>query len=154
MIFAGAGSHASYFEQGEYVTQVPLPALRPVRGLLHALRRFWRDTLRQDDPGDLAARLESALSIPFIDYARGDGLVVGPSGDIGWTPDLVDDRPAGSRASAACGDSTPRTASPVSGHPAGPKYTRNATARQSWNDPLGFLGLDKLPPPGRLRRRR
>jgi hypothetical protein len=34
--------------------------------------------------------------------------------------------------------------------PAGPKYNRNGTARQSWNDPLGFLGLDKLPPPGRL----
>ena len=28
--------------------------------------------------------------------------------------------------------------------------TRTATARQSWNDPLGFLGLDKLPPPGRM----
>ena len=34
--------------------------------------------------------------------------------------------------------------------PAGPKYTRTGTARQSWNDPLGFLGLDKTPPPGRL----
>ena len=34
VIFAGAGSHASYFERGEYVTQVPLPALRPVRGFL------------------------------------------------------------------------------------------------------------------------
>ena len=25
--------------------------------------------------------------------------------------------------------------------PAGPKYTRTGTVRQSWNDPLGFVGL-------------
>ena len=150
VIFAGAGSHASYFEQGEYVTPVPLPALRPARAFLEGLRRLWRDVLRQDDPGDLAASVETALSIPFIDYARGDGLVVGPGGDVGWTPILVDettgwidgfrglwgldtrDRFAGERA------------------PAGPKYTRGATARQSWNDPLGFLGLDKSAPPHRV----
>lgn len=151
VIFAGAGSHASYFEQGEYVTQVPLPALRPVRGLLGALRTFWRDTLRQDDPGDLARRLEGALSIPFIDYARGDGLTVGPSGDIGWTPDLVDDETGwivGFRGLWGL-DTKDRFAGERA--PAGPRYTRKATARQSWNDPLGFLGLDKLPPPGRLR---
>jgi hypothetical protein len=150
VIFAGAGSHASYFEPGEYVTPVPLPAMRPVRGFLEGLRRLWRDVLRQDDPGDLAASVETALSIPFIDYARGDGLVVGPGGDVSWTPIVVDgttgwidgfrglwgldtrDRFAGERA------------------PAGPKYTRSATARQSWNDPLGFLGLDKSPPPHRV----
>ncbi|MDH5242704.1 MAG: hypothetical protein OEX05_02075, partial [Chloroflexota bacterium] len=74
VIFAGAGSHASYFERGEYVTPVPLPALRPIHGALEGLRRFWRDVLRQDDPGDLAAKVEGALSIPFIAYARGDGL--------------------------------------------------------------------------------
>jgi hypothetical protein len=150
VIFAGAGSHASYFEPGEYVTQVPLPALRPARSFLEGLRRVWRDVLRQDDPGDLAAGVEKALSIPFIDYARGDGLVVGPGGDVEWTPIVVDemtpwidgfrglwgldtrDRFAGERA------------------PAGPKYTRGSTARQSWNDPLGFLGLDKSPPPHRV----
>ncbi len=150
VIFAGAGSHASYFEPGEYVTPVPLPAMRPVRGFLEGLRRLWRDVLRQDDPGDLAASVETALSIPFIDYARGDGLVIGPGGDVSWTPIVVDgttgwidgfrglwgldtrDRFAGERA------------------PAGPKYTRSATARQSWNDPLGFLGLDKSPPPHRV----
>ena len=31
--------------------------------------------------------------------------------------------------------------------PAGPKYTRIGTVRQSWHDPLGFAGLDKVAPP-------
>jgi hypothetical protein len=150
VIFAGAGSHAAYFESGEYVTQVPLPAFRPARGALEALRRFWRDTLRQDDPGDLAERVEAALSIPFVDYARGDGLVVGPGGDAEWTPIVVtDETPWINGFRGLWGlDTKDRFAGERA--PAGPKYTRTGHARQSWNDPLGFLGLDKLPPPGQL----
>ena len=34
--------------------------------------------------------------------------------------------------------------------PAGPKYTRTGTVRQSWNDPLGFVGLASV---GAARRR-
>ena len=150
VIFAGAGSHASYFEQGEYVTQVPLPALRPLRGVLAGARAFWRDILRQDDPGDLAARFEAALSIPFTDYARGDGLVVGPSGDIGWTPVLVDDGMSWVDGFRGLWGLDTRDRFAGERAPAGPKYTRKGTARQSWNDPLGFLGLDKLPPPSRV----
>jgi hypothetical protein len=149
VIFAGAGSHASYFEGGEYVTQVPVPAVRPVRGLLEGLRKLWRDVLRQDDPGDIAERVAHALSIPFIDYARGDGLAVGPGGDVGWTPIVVDDTTPwldGFRGLWGL-DTKDRFAGERA--PAGPKYTRSAVARQSWHDPLGFLGLDKLPPPGR-----
>jgi len=149
VIFAGGGSHASYFEQGEYLTQLPLPFARGARGALDALRTFWRDTLNQPDPGDLAQRIEGALSVPFIDYARGDGRTVGPGGDTAWDVELIDDgidwvdgfrglfgldtfdRFAGERA------------------PAGPKYTRAGTVRQSWNDPLGFAGLDKVAPPSR-----
>jgi hypothetical protein len=150
VIFAGAGSHASYFEQGEYVTPVPLPALRPVRGFLEALRRLWRDVLRQDDPGDLAASVETALSIPFVDYARGDGVTIGPGGDVEWTPIVVDDATGwidGFRGLWGL-DTKDRFAGERA--PAGPKYTRRATARQSWNDPLGFLGLDKSAPPHRV----
>ena len=33
--------------------------------------------------------------------------------------------------------------------PAGPRYTRAGTVRQSWNDPLGFAGLGKTAPPFR-----
>jgi hypothetical protein len=147
VIFAGAGSHASYFERGEYVTPVPLPAMRPVHRALDGLRRFWRDVLRQDDPGDLAAKVEAALSIPFIDYARGDGLAVGPGGDVGWTPIVVDDTTGWIDGFRGLWGLDTRDRFAGERAPAGPKYTRTATARQSWNDPLGFLGLDKLPPP-------
>ena len=150
VIFAGAGSHASYFEQGEYLTPVPLPALRPARSFLEGLRRLWRDVLRQDDPGDLAAGVETALSIPFIDYARGDGLVVGPCGDASWTPIIVDDATGWIDGFRGLWGLDTRDRFAGERAPAGPKYTRTATARQSWNDPLGFLGLDKSAPPSRL----
>ena len=150
VIFAGAGSHASYFERGEYVTPVPLPAMRPVHSALEGLRRLWRDVLRQDDPGDLGSRVEAALSIPFVDYARGDGIAVGPEGDIAWTPIIVDDTTGWIDGFRGLWGLDTRDRFAGERAPAGPKYTRRGTARQSWNDPLGFLGLDKLPPPGRL----
>ena len=36
-------------------------------------RRFWRDTLRQEDPAELTRSATAAFSVPFVDYARGDG---------------------------------------------------------------------------------
>jgi hypothetical protein len=38
---------------------------------------------------------------------------------------------------------------PISGEnaPAGPMYNRDGSPRGSWYDPLGFAGLDKVPPP-------
>lgn len=150
VIFAGAGSHASYFEQGEYVTPVPLPAMRAFHSGLQGLRRLWRDVLRQGDPGDLAASVEAALSIPFVDYARGDGIVIGPGGDLAWTPIVVDDTTGWIDGFRGLWGLDTRDRFAGERAPAGPKYTRKATARQSWNDPLGFLGLDKLPPPGRV----
>jgi hypothetical protein len=38
---------------------------------------------------------------------------------------------------------------PISGEnaPAGPMYNRDGSPRSSWYDPLGFAGLDKVPPP-------
>ena len=150
MIFAGAGSHASYFEHGEYVTQVPLPALRPVRGSSAASAPCGATPSARTIPGTSAARLEGALSIPFVDYARGDGLAVGPGGDIGWTAILVDDTMGWVDGFRGLWGLDTRDRFAGERAPAGPKYTRNGTARQSWNDPLGFLGLDKLPPPGRM----
>ncbi len=147
VLFAGGGSHASYFQQGEYLTQLPMPFARGARGALDALRTFWRDTLNQPDPGDLASRIEGALSVPFIDYARGDGRAVGPGGDGAWTPILIgDDVPWVDGYRGLFGlDTYDRFAGERA--PAGPKYTRAGTVRQTWNDPLGFAGLDKVAPP-------
>ncbi len=149
VLFAGGGSHASYFEQGDYLTQLPMPFARGARGALDALRTFWRDTLNQPDPGDLARRIEGALSVPFIDYGRGDGHVVGPGGTAEWTPVLIDDSVPwvdGYRGLFGL-DTYDRFAGERA--PAGPKYTRSGTVRQTWNDPLGFAGLGKVAPPSR-----
>jgi hypothetical protein len=149
VINAGAGSHASYFERGEYLTEVPIPALRGLGSFLEVVREFWRDRLRQPDPGDLRAALSSALSVPFVDYARGDGLTIGPGEPQGWTPLLIDesiDWVGGYRGLFGL-DTHDRFAGERA--PAGPMYTRAGTVRQSWNDPLGFAGLDKSAPPWR-----
>ena len=148
VVHAGAGSHAGYVEPGEYVTTVPLPSFRPGRVALGALRVLWRDVLRQADPGDLAARVEAALSIPFIDYARGDGVVIGEGG-LPWEAVPVSDATPWIHGYRGLWGLDPRDRFSGERAPAGPKYTRSGTVRQSWNDPLGFLGLTRTPPPGR-----
>ena len=140
VVHAGAGSHAAYFAAGEYQSEVPLPVPHRLRGLLDSLERFWRRTLGQVAGGSL-------LRAPFIDFARGDGIVIGPGGDREWTPALVS-------------ENTPWVAAyrglwglyaqdPISGEnaPAGPMYNRDGSPRSSWFDPLGFAELDKVPPP-------
>jgi len=150
VINPGGGSHASYFERGDYLTAAPIPGIARLRGPLALLRGFWRDTLRQPDPGDLAARLERSLYVGFIDYARGNGLVIGPGGDGEWTPVPIDDSVPwvdGYRGLFGL-DTYDRFAGERA--PAGPKYNRNGTVRQTWHDPLGWSGLDKVAPPSRI----
>jgi hypothetical protein len=95
--------------------------------------------------------------VPFIDYARGDGYVIGAGGDAEWTRILIsDDTPWVDGYRGLFGlDTYDRFGGERA--PAGPKYGRAGTVRQSWNDPLGFGGLDKTAPPFRqpeeLRRR-
>ena len=87
VIYAGAGSHASYFARGEYLMQVEPTFLAPIYGGAAALDRFWTNTLRQSGQLDLAQGLRNLLSIPFVDYARGDGHTIGPDQEEPWTPD-------------------------------------------------------------------
>ncbi len=146
VVFAGAGSHAAYFEQGEYLHSVKLAFLQPVTSVLYALERVWRNVLRQGDPDVLVGRIEGLLSVPFVDYARGDGLSIGQSGDAEWSPELVD-------------ESTPWAANfqglwgfdardPLAGEtaPGGPKFNRDGSTRRSWHDPLGWAGMHKVAP--------
>ena len=110
-----------------------------VNGINRALNKFWTEVL--DQPAG------NPFRIPFVDFARGDGLKIGH----GTTPRLV----AGS-----VDESTPWVSQyrglwglfardPISGEnaPAGPMYNRDGSPRGSWFDPLGFAGLDKIPPP-------
>ena len=147
VVYPGAGSHATYLERGEYIMLLPFPGERNIRGPLDLIRRVWRDTLSQPDPGDLAARSKRALSVPFVDYARGDGLTVGPGGDVDWDPVIISDADGWvAKYQGLWGlDTGDRFAGERA--PAGPKYTRTGAVRQSWHDPLGFSGLDKVTPP-------
>jgi hypothetical protein len=141
VVYAGAGSHASYFRAGEYQADVPLPVPERLRAALDALGRFWRRTLGQVGPRD------GPFRAPFIDFARGDGVSVGPGQEREWTPNPI-------------GETTPWVTGyrglwglyaqdPISGEnaPAGPMFNRDGSPRPSWFDPLGFAELDKLPPP-------
>jgi hypothetical protein len=147
VVYAGAGSHAAYFEAGEYVTRFEVAFLRPVLHGVYAFRRFWRDVLRQGDAEALVSLVENLVRVPFIDYARGDGQAIGPGQAAEWTPALIDDdTPWVSGYRGLWGLDTGDV---LGGEraPAGPKYTREGTVRQSWYDPLGWAGLNKVAPP-------
>src|SRR5829696_4398995 len=84
VIYVGAGSHASYYAPGEYLTELTLPLPSPLARVTGAIRTFWKTRLGQyvgDGEEDGGA---GYFSIPFVDYARGDGLSVGEGGDRSW----------------------------------------------------------------------
>ncbi|MCO5213037.1 MAG: hypothetical protein M9936_25345 [Caldilinea sp.] len=147
VIYAGAGSHASYFTRGEYLMQVEPAFLAPLHGGAAALDRLWTNTLRQSGELNLDEGLRNLLSIPFVDYARGDGRVIGPGQAETWAPILISD--ADGWVDGYRGLWGLDTWDPLGGEraPSGPKYNRDGTVRQSWRDPLGWAGLDKVLPP-------
>jgi hypothetical protein len=139
IVFAGAGSHSSYFQRGEYQAAVNLPLPDWFSGLIGTWNKVWTGTFGQDPI--------NAFHIPFVDFARGDGLCIGPGTTQEWSPVVVD-------------ESTPWISQyrglwglfardPISGEnaPAGPMYNRDGSPRGSWYDPLGFGGLDKVATP-------
>ena len=151
VVYPGAGSHATYIERGEYIMRLPLPGEQVLHGVLDFVRRTWRDTLNQPDPGDLAEALKRLVSVPFVDYARGDGVTVGPGQEVEWTPIVISDAiPWVDGYRGLWGlDTGDRLAGERA--PAGPKYTREGTVRQAWNDPIGFVGLSGSPTPAEAR---
>lgn len=141
VVYAGAGSHASYFRRGEYQAEVGLPLPAPVLRTFKAISKFWQNVLGQPGRGD------NPFRIPFVDYARGDGLAVGPGMSKTWMPCVVDESvPWVSDFRGLWGL---YARDPISGEnaPAGPMYNRDGSPRASWYDPLGFAELDKVPPP-------
>jgi len=150
VIYAGAGSHASYFTPGEYLTELELPFLSPLIRLVEMQHDFWHRRLRQyQGPAPPSGRRAPTIfSIHFVDYARGDGLSIGPDQEKKWAPPhVLSPTPAW----VACyrGLWGLYAHDPLSGEdaPAGPMYNRDGSARRAWYDPLGWAGLDKVPPP-------
>lgn len=153
VVFVGAGSHAAYTQAGEYLTRFEVAFLKPLGILVKPLERLWSGVLRQASPSLGAVGLpagiqspRSLLAIPFIDYARGDGFVIGVDGDADWSPVLVDDTVGWvSRYRGLWGYDTK---DPFKGEsaPSGPKYHRDGQLRKSWHNPLGWAGLNKVAP--------
>jgi hypothetical protein len=145
VVYAGAGSHASYFRPGEYQAEIPIPAPRHIRRLAVALANVWRERLGQ------GSDTRRPLRIPFVDFARGDGVEIGPGCANAWTPNLIDETTPWVGKYRGLWGLFARD--PISGEnaPAGPMYDRDGTPRPSWFDPLGFAGLNQVTPPPQAR---
>ena len=146
VIYAGAGSHAAYFARGEYVTGVEPKALLPLRNAVVWLRKLWVEKLAQGDSAAVKEEVKAFFQIAFVDYARGDGVAIGPGAANQWSPILMDALPWVETYRGLWGVDTE---DPFGGEraPAGPKYNRDGSVRLSWYDPLAWAGLDKTPPP-------
>ncbi|MEW5872537.1 MAG: hypothetical protein AB1894_24970 [Chloroflexota bacterium] len=151
VVFVGAGSHASYYTAGEYLAEIELPFLWPLARATNWLHSTWDRWLGRDSNRSKQANPSSldVFRVPFVDYARGDGPVIGAEGDHSWCePRLIGPEPP-PWVSQYAGLWGLYAHDPISGEnaPAGPMYNRDGTIRRVWYDPLGWAGLDKLPPP-------
>jgi hypothetical protein len=146
IVYAGAGSHASYFQPGEYLAETELPLLTPLFRVINRVRSVWVNTLRQGDkqvqPGQFPH-----FRVPFVDYARGDGFSIGPGQDGSWDVASLNPTPLWARDYRGLWGLYTRDPAAGENAPAGPMYNRDGTVRQSWYDPVGWAGLDKVPPP-------
>jgi hypothetical protein len=138
VIFAGLGSHSGAYLAGEYLTTHDIPAFA---GLLRLTRRISRIFLPWTRDVE-----HSGLSIPYIDYARGDGVTIGPGQQREWEPVVIDETtPWVVQYRGLWGNDT---RDPLGGErgPAGPRYERSTMVRGSWGDPVGWAGLRKVAP--------
>ena len=112
------------------------------------VRSFWKTRLGQY-VGDGGQGGAPYFSIPFVDYARGDGLSVGEGGDRGWDEPRLLDHPIPDWVSGYRGLWGLYARDPFEGEdaPAGPMYNRDKSVARAWYDPVGWAGLDKVPPP-------
>jgi hypothetical protein len=150
VIYAGAGSHASYYAPGDYLAELELPFLKPLVRMVDVLQAVGRRLIRQsrgESDVDTGRPGFNIFRVPFVDYARGDGVVVGPGSSKPWGPPVLLDstQPWAMNYRGLWGL---YARDPIAGEnaPAGPVYNRDGTQRRSWYDPLGWAGLDKVAP--------
>lgn len=137
VVYAGAGSHSGAYLKGEYLISAPLP----LPGWLDNVRRWFLRVLPwyTDDTSGV-------IGIPYIDYKRGDGVAVGPGQDREWHPVLIDDETDWVRDYRGLWGLDTQDIFGGERAPAGPRYERNGTIRQSWGQPVAWAGLDKEAP--------
>jgi hypothetical protein len=147
VVYVCAGSHASRYSAGEYLTELAFPLPRAFAATRRVARRFWYITLRQYAEEYSAEKPYERFTIPFVDYGRGDGLSVGPGQDMEWDPPRLMIDPLPSWVAGYRGLWGLYTRDPFEGEdaPAGPMYDRDKTISREWYDPVGWAGLDKVP---------
>jgi hypothetical protein len=148
--YVAAGSHANYFSSGEYLTELELRFLSPLAQVTERLQSVWHEQLRQyrdEMPMVEQERPSNLFRIPFVDYARGNGLTIGPGQQTEWTYRYVLD-PVPGWVKGYRGLWGLYTRDPFAGEdaPAGPMYNRDGTIRHAWHDPVGWAGMDKVVP--------
>ena len=139
VVFAGAGSHSGAFIPGDYVVSVDPPQVR-------AIIRFLRRVQRLLAPWRHYTGEPAGLGIPFVDYARGDGMAIGPGQSAQWAPALIDDDTPWVRDYRGLWGLDTRDRFGGERAPSGPRYERNGSVRFAWSNPLGWAGLLKVPP--------
>ncbi len=138
VIFAGLGSHSGAYLAGEYLTTHDIPAFARLLKLTRQISRIFFPWTRGVE--------HAGLSIPYIDYARGDGVAIGPGQQRTWDPVVIDETtPWVVHYRGLWGNDT---RDPLGGErgPAGPRYERSTAVRGSWGDPVGWAGLRKVAP--------
>ena len=136
VVYAGAGSHSGAYLPGEYIVSVEAP----LPGFVERARRAFLRVLPWTDPES------PGIGIPYIDYRRGDGPSVGAGQPRDWSPVLITDDVAWVRDYRGLWGLD--TKDPLGGEraPAGPRYDRDGTVRESWGQPVAWAGLDKEAP--------
>lgn len=136
VVFSGAGSHSGVYLPGDYLITIPTPTLG---GLVRVLRFIGRVI------APWAGRDPGGLGLPYVDYARGDGRVIGPGGDA-WHAVVIDEDTPWVRDFRGLWGHDTRDRLGGERGPAGPRYERDGTVRESWGDPVGWAGLAKVAP--------
>lgn len=150
LVYVAAGSHAGYFRRGEYLTELELAFLQPVAKVFDWFQQFWYNQLQQyqdDTESEEPEQASNLFRIPFVDYARGDGVTMGPQQSKEWgKPHLL--RAGQNWVSEYRGLWGLYASDPFAGEdaPAGPMYNRDRSIRRAWYDPAGWAGLDKVAP--------
>jgi hypothetical protein len=139
VVFAGAGSHSGAFIPGDYVISVDPPQVR-------AVLRWFRKLQRLLAPWRHYTGSPVGLGIPFVDYARGDGIAVGSGHDVQWTPILIDNETPWVRDYRGLWGLDTHDRFGGERAPSGPRYERDGSVRASWANPLGWAGLLKVAP--------
>jgi hypothetical protein len=145
IIFAGAGSHSSYFLPGEYLISIEPKFLRTINDAAFSIRLFWANTLGQGATFETREK-ETRFIMPYIDYARGDGLIIGPGQKKSWSPIILKEDKGWAEQYRGLWGMDTRDRFDGERGPAGPKFNRDGSIRVSWYDPLGWAGLDKVTP--------